>query len=425
MTQGGFDLKRYLDAKFPGHVRTDSELRRQWAAKTAATAFPELDRDLEFVFIRSRRRHCAKFEVAGRGGIIMDDGMSDLLGVGDLLLLDGPYVDDAGLAFAAAQYAEAFHVEADAERTIVAAAQANRRPLVLELLCERGRGTPGRSAAMLFLLLHEVAHFAVDNGVPFVTPRMDDVRRMLSSLVEQNENFAFRLESGESLAELDASLGPDPSPERDMMLGQILSYIGLIRDDPELIREASCDFVALVGLAELRVASGAVEGQKKVSRLNYREFGDALFIALRATRLMVAQEMIRRMAEHVVAGSDPSELAKPFARLTARSKIVTNLASEYFNDVVGGFDLDMPHRSDDPGKPEDPRSHFRDGVDLFQSRSVERLFDPVEQLNRFFGDPVLYSRVASEFMVKQFGSGKPPLEELEPFADGLIASAPF
>jgi len=278
---------------------------------------------------------------------------------------------------------------------------------------------------MLFLLLHEVAHFAVDNGIPFVTPRTEDVRRMLGSLVEQNENFAFRLKSGESLADLDTSLGLDPSAERDMMLGQILSYIGLIRDDAELIREASCDFVALVGLAELRVASSAVEGQKKISRLTYREFGDALFIALRATKLMVAQEMIRRMAGHVVAGSDPSELAKPFARLNARSNIITNLASEYFNDVVGGFEFDTPHRSDEPAKAEDPRSLFRGGVELVHSRSVERLFNPIDQLSRFFGDPVLYSRVASEFMVKQFGYEKPPLEDLEPFADGLIASAPF
>jgi hypothetical protein len=425
MNGAKFDIARYLNAKFPGHVRRDVPQRLEWAAATAAKAFPDLGTPLEYFFIRSSRRHCAKFEVAGSGGIIMDDGLSDLMALGDLLLLDESYADGSGLVFASIQFTEAFHQEADAERTIVCAAAVMREPLLLHKLRQRAANTPGRSAAMLFLLLHEIGHFAIDNRSPFAVSRIEDMRRMVASLIKENENAAGRLKSGDSLSDFDTSIGPGPSPERDTMVAQILSYIDLIRDDEELVREASCDFVALTGLTKLRLANSVDVDRKTVSGVSYREFGDALFIALRAIRLLVAQELIRRTAESVVAGTDPSALALEFARHTARFNIVTNLASEMFDSVVKGFHFDTPHRPDDPGKKEDPVQLFRHGIRLVHERSVKRIFDPIEQLGQFFRDTESYTLVTNEFMLKQFGVVTPSLDQMEELADRLIAAPPI
>lgn len=425
MTEPAFDLDRYLSATYPGHARTDSAARRESAKKTAAGAFPDLTARLDYAFVKSRRRHTEKIQTSSGGIIIVDDKLSSLLSIHDALLLAPSYLPDSGLALMTVPYAEAFQAEDAAERAMVTAAMALGHAPLLRGMRNFAASLPGSSSISLFLLLHEVAHFAVDTGQPFAQPRIADVRQSLDAQLDAVRAVSRRLDDGDNLSDLDTSFGRGPSPERDTVAVQTRTYLAQVGEDDQVVREASCDFVALDGLINLRLRGLRDGDGSTINGLTYREFGDTLLVALRACRLLMGREFLLQTVGNIVREEDPTLLQKSFSHLTMRFNIITNLALEAFAAVVRSMDFTTPYQADDPGRDLDPVDLMTAGVRMLHARSTERVFEPIEQIGLYHRDPGGFRRGARETSASQFGERVPTTTEMRAWAETMIEQFPI
>ena len=135
-----------------------------------ARAFPQFSAPLEFIFLNSRRRSCRQAMDGDAGFIVIDQGQSALLAIEDFIVLGDRFTAQDGPAVLQIPFAEAFDHNGEKERALMCVLRCLAQgPRLASLL----RGTFGRSGhAMLgtFLLLHEIAHFAVDSEQAFAAP---------------------------------------------------------------------------------------------------------------------------------------------------------------------------------------------------------------------------------------------------------------
>jgi hypothetical protein len=425
VTEAAFDLDRYLHALYPGHARIDDPARRQRASRTAADAFPDLNISLDYVFIKSRRRHTEQIPMSSGGAIVIDDKLSSLLLIHDTLLQAPSYLPESGLALMMVPYAEAFYREDAPERALLAATMALEHASLLRGMQKFAASLPGTSSIPLFLLLHEIAHFAVDSGQPFAQPRIGDVRQSLTAQLHAVRGISRRLEGGDALADLDVSFGPGSSPERETMTAQTKAYLHQIAGDEQVVREASCDFVALDGLARLRLKDCWDQDRQTIIGLTYREFADTLLIALRACRLLMGQEFLLQTVGNIVRAEDPTLVQKSFSHQMMRFNIITNLALEVFDTAVGSIGFSTPYRAGDPAKGKDPVPLMKAGMRRLHDLSIERVFNPIEQIGLYHRDPELYRSGAREASMKHFGPQVPPPAEMQGAVEALIEQFPF
>lgn len=425
MTEAAFDLDRYLHAFYPGHARLDDPARCERATRMAKSAFPDLNISLNYTFIRSRRRHTEQLPTSSGGVIIIDDKLSALLLIHDTLLQAPSYLPDSGLALMMLPYAEAFQHEGAAERALLTATMALERAPLLRGMQKFAASLPGTSSIPLFLLLHEIAHFAVDTCQPFAQPRITDVRQSLAAQLDAVQGVSRRLDEGDALADLDVSFGSGSSPERDTMASQIKTYLDHVAGDEEVVREASCDFVALDGLMRLRLEDCRDQDGQMITGLTYREFGDTLLIALRGCRLLMGQEFLRQTVTNIVRAEDPSLVQKSFSHQTMRFNIITNLAFEVFEATVQSIDFSTPYRAGDPGQGKDPVSLMKAGIRRLHALSAERVFNPIEQIGLYHRDPERYRSGIREASMKHFGTRVPSPAEIQGAAEALIGQFPF
>ena len=416
------DLERHLRATYPDHERFEHHPFRADAQAIVRQAYPELAAAIEFVFLKSRRRRYEQLPTDGGGVIVVDEGLSVLSALQDTLLGTASYTPDHGLTLALVPYAEAFKAEGANDHALLCAAMIHeQRGLLRDLHVEMAR-RPGRSALRYFLLLHEIAHFAVDNGASFVAAPLQQVQDAIDELLAQNRSVLERLwQTDDPLADLDVSFSRGPSAERALMAEQTETYIEQIASSTQILREAGCDFVALQGFGRLRLQTRLEDGRP----VSPREFGDVLITGLKACRLLVADEIISETVQNIATESEASLLHASFSELQMRSNVLTGLASSYFEEMLATYPFTVLTEAEDPGASLTPEKRFNQGVELLHHRSVERILTPIEKVGMHHRDTDLFAFDLRAVQRHLWGDQVPAPDMVEAAARDLIGRLPI
>jgi hypothetical protein len=293
-----------------------------------AKAFPQFETDLEFIFLSSRRRTCRQVIDGGKGFIFVDRGEAALLTIEDFILRRNEFEPEDGLAILQLPFAEAFQHSDELERALICTMRCLAQSPRLANLVRSASNEPGHSTPELFLLLHELAHFAVDTEQSFAMPVREMVRSSLDEHCDANELYSDLIERGEALPSGVITSVQDQSPEeRALMARQMRDHVGFVRSNPEVIREASCDFLATAGMLTWRSGLDMLDAKSPaVDTLTRRNIGDVFMLGLRVSRLLMLHHFLDLTAENIAQRQDPSRLSKAFSEMTARHNVSVNLA---------------------------------------------------------------------------------------------------
>jgi hypothetical protein len=416
------DLERHLRATYPDHERFERHPFLADAAAIVRQAYPELAAKIEFVFLRSRRRRYEQLPTENGGIIVVDEGLSTLSAFQDTVLGTSGYTPDHGLALALIPFAEAFKAERADDHALLCAAMIHEHRGVLRDLHVETARRPGRSALRHFLLLHEIAHFAVDTGAAFVASPLELVQGAIDALLAENRSVLERLRRlDDPLTGLDVSFPPGPSAERALMAEQTAAFIEQIAGSTQILREAGCDFAALQGFARLRLQSGLADGRP----VSVRELGDVLITGLKGCRLLVADETISQTVQNIAAGSDASLLHASFSELQMRSNVLTGLAAALLEDLLTKHEFTALTEAEDPGAGLSPGKRFYQGVEWLHRRTVERILTPIEKIGMHHRDEELFASDLRAVQRHCWGDHVPTSELMEAAARDLIGRLPI
>lgn len=375
------ELNRYLNACYPGHQRLNEPNARERAIVAATKAFPGAKLDLDFIFLRSRRRHFEQFVTEEWGNIIIvDEGLSSLTAMQDILLSAQDYTTDHGFALNSVPFAEAFLREEAFERAVFCAARAKKFILFLENLQQVAIKRSQSQAMRLFLLLHEIAHLLVDQSHPLAKRPLADVNEAIDIQIAASRQLVERLRGDDRLSDLDTSLSSEPSAERDLFASQTEIYLNQISATEEIEREATCDLMAMQGLVRYRLYGHLSKDGRQIDGITWREIGDLMLVGMRSVRILMAREYLLDSANSIASGSNPSLVNDPPSHIMIRFNVLANLVFASFERILKTCKFSTPSSTDDPGANVDPVQRLLGGIKMVNDRTVERLFNPINQI---------------------------------------------
>jgi hypothetical protein len=420
-------IERYIASAFAGHQRLHNEKDlRVYAQHVKARAFPELHAPLEFVFLRSRRRHCEQFLHGDGGLIILDQGLTALLAMQDALLTARGYDPDHGLVVMHVPFAEAFRHEDAVEHSLLCVARCLEQRNLLADLCRSTFSQPGHSRLGVVVLLHEIAHFAIDTRQPFAEWIIERVRRGLDDHCQVTEQTGDRLRAGDRIADIDLSVAESPAEDRAVMARQMADHVRHIRSNDEVVRETSCDVLASLGLLALLVGYDTLNGDRPVVHgVTPRQVGDCLLQGLNASRALMAQAFLRQTVENIASKSDPSQLVPPFAQITARYNIATNIVLGLFNGIADEWRFEQRAAPGESGQDIEPTELFARGVQVLAHRSIERLMKPIETIGLLHRDAEAMATELAHRKSALFQDRHPSRFELAAVRDRLLDLIPL
>lgn len=420
-------INRYIDSAFAGYKRLPNEEALQAFAQDVKTrAFPELHAPLEFIFLRSRRRHCEQFLHDDGGVIILDQGLTALLAMQDALLTARSYDADHGLVVMHVPFAEAFRHQDAVEHSLLCVARCLERRTLLADLCRATFSKPGHSRLGVLVLLHEMAHFAIDTRQPFAEWIMEKARKGLDNHSQAVSQTGDRLRAGDRIADLDISVAEGPAEDRAVMARQMADHVTHIQANDEVVRETSCDVLASLGLLALLVGYETLSGDHPtVHGVTQRQVGDCLLQGLNASRSLMAQAFLRQTVENIASQSDPSLLVPSFAQMTARHNIATNIILGLFDGIANEWRFEQRAESDEAEREIDPTHLFAGGVQMLANRSVERLLKPIETIGLLHRDTEIIAAELTQRKNALFPHRNPSRLELAEVRDSLLDLVPL
>jgi len=415
-------IERWLQAAYPGHRRQPNEpALRGHACEVKARAFPQFSAPLEFIFLNSRRRSCRQAMDGGAGFIVIDQGQSALLAIEDLLVLGDRFTAQDGLVVLQIPFAEAFDHNGEKERALMCVLRCLAQGPRLANLLRATFGRPGHSMLGTFLLLHEIAHFAVDSEQAFAAP----VRKMVNGALEEhcdtNLRYSGLIERGEPLpADAETSV-QDRSPEaRALMARQMRDHIGFVGENREVVREASCDFLATAGMLTWQSGIDVLEAETpRVDALTPRNVGDVIALGLRVSRLLMMHHFVGLSAENIAEERDPSRLSKAFSEMTARHNVSVNLAVGLFEGIMESW------RFAEPVDAVEYMKAFRRDIEIMNARSADRLLTPVEEIGLDHRESDRHEHDLKCLRAEFFKGEAPGPQELRETLDAHLAKLPL
>lgn len=391
-----------LRAEFPGGYRRlgHEEGFRTYARDVQAKAFPSWIVDFDVVLLSSRRRECRQVRSEGAPIIIVDQGLTSLLALQDHLLRRQEETPDEELVVASLVFAEALYQNGLFDRACLCASKCLERREALVRLCEHVFRQPGHSGLGLFVLLHEMAHMAVDAAAPFTQQIVSGAKAALTTYRTE----AGRLASGIALGQVhhDPRVTVETS-DPALLASQILAHLSLTQADAEIVREACCDFLACVALLRMKTGYDALSPDFPTpSTKTLREIGDLLGLGMRGARLLMAKTALMQIVGNLARGSDPSLFDAPFSQMTARENIGAILLVDLFAAVARTRTDDRPFEEE--LKSESFVQLFHRDVEVVLARSNRRILEPVETLARYYADPSAYLPDLASVKARSFGN---------------------
>lgn len=415
-------IERFLRATYRGNRRQSNEpTLRQYAREVKAKAFPKFATELDFIFLNSRRRSCRQVVHGDKGFIIIDQGQTALVAIEDFILRAHHFDADDSLTLLQVPFAEAFRRNNELERALMCIERCLAQGPRLGSLLRSTFNEAGHSTLGLFLLLHEIAHFAVDTEQPFTTPVRALVTENLTEHCQTNERYGDLLETGQPLPPNVESSAQDQSLEaRAQMARQMREHVRFVKASREVVREANCDFLAVTGMLTWRSGVDVHEAESpEVDTLTRRNVGDILTLGLRVSRLLMLQHFLDLTAENIAQQQEPSRLTYAFSEMTARHNVSVSLALRLFEGIMETW------RFAEPPESVDYVQAFRQGVEVLNTRSADRLLHHVENIGLDHRDAERYGRDLAILRAQFFRGEAPGRRELEVAVNANIAKLPI
>jgi hypothetical protein len=205
--------------------------------------------------------------------------------------------------------------------------------------------------------------------------------------------------------DVEASVERAPDEARELMARQISSYLGHVEGDAQVLRESSCDFLAVLFLVAWQGKTSTKEilaGHAPC--LSGFQLGDAIMLAWRAARLLMHSELIASTARHISLDVDPTAIEIDFARITARHNITTNL-------YIGLYER-LLERMEPAAARERLAKGFRQSIEILRDRSTESLFAAVEMVGLLNRDAVDFNKVKTRIWADAFPEDPPSEDQI-------------
>jgi hypothetical protein len=413
-------IERLLHAAYPGHRRqANEEALREYARTLKAKAFPQFSTPLEFIFLNSRRRSCRQASDGDRGFIVVDQGQATLMALEDFVLRGNSFAVEDSLTLLQIAFAESFEHNGERERALVCTLRAlSQGPRLAKLL----RGASANAGLVgVFLLLHEMAHFAVDSEQPFTKPVWAAAGDALEDHCRTNLQYAGMIERGEPLPPgVETSVAGQSSEERAVMVRQMREHVAFVRNNREVLRETSCDYLAAAAMLTWRSDIDVLTaGSPAAVALTANNVGDVMALGLRVSRLLMVHHIIDLTAENIAGAQDPSKLSKPSAEMTARHNALVNLILRLFEKIMASWTFT------EPADPDAYVKAFRRDVEITNARSADRFLSQVENVGIDHREPDRHGRDLADLRAEFFGYEVPSEEELRATLDAYMAKLPF
>jgi hypothetical protein len=415
-------IERLLQAAYPGHRRQSNEAAlRDYARKLKAKAFPQFSTPLEFIFLNSRRRSCRQAFDGDQGFIIVDQGQATLMAVEDFVLRGNSFAAEDSLTLLQIAFAEAFEHNGEKEHALICTLRALAQGPRLTNLLRTTFADAGHSTVGVFLLLHEMAHFAVDTGQPFTKPVWATVSDTLEDHCRTNLEYADIIERGGALPpDVETSVQGQSAEARAVMARQMREHVGFVRNNREVLRETSCDYLATVAMLTWRSGIDALTAESPTGgTLTARNVGDVMALGLRVSRLLMLRHFIELTAENIARQEDPSRLSNPFSEITARHNVLVNLMLHLFEKIMATWTFAEPVDSVAYVKA------FRRDVEITNARSADRLLKQVEEIGTDHREPDHHGSDLANLRAEFFQGAAPRDEELRATLDAHMAKLPF
>jgi hypothetical protein len=420
------DISRFLRSVYGQYRRHPNEGEAQRVAQDLKRqAFPALQAPVEFAFINSRRRSFRQTPRDAGGLVIADQGETALVALEDFLVRTPRAGLPQSLTLMQVPFAEAFRRNNSLERSLLCATQALDAAPLLAGLAREAFGQAGYSLVGLFLLLHEIAHFAIDTRQPFAESIRSVVAESLRQHCMTNLEVSERLLRGEGLPDVvESSVADEPPEASAVMARQMREHVAFASNNPEVIREASCDFLAVAGLLSWRTGVDVLEPKSAdIGAVTPQEVGDIVMSGLRVSRLLVVNQFVEQTALHIARAADRSRLEPAFSQLTARQNVMTNLMLGLFDGILEKWQFRQSGES--AASSDELSQHFRDGVEFLNRRSADLLFQAVETIGLFHQEPELVEADFSKLRKRFFGDRAPPQLEIKRALDAVLEKLPF
>ena len=209
------------------------------------------------------------------------------------------------------------------------------------------------------------------------------------------------------------------------MARQVLTYIGHIESDDQILREASCDLLALIGLAQYRLHGHITHAEKAICDLTCRELADTLLLGFTTGRLLMAGDFLRLTANNISHRQDPTRLHISFSHLTMRSNVITNLMINFYEGILENFVFANPSHPDDPANSADPLRSLLAGVRYLNNISADRILKPIEEIGLFHRNTELYKSKLTEIKHLLFGNKAAEEDEIVECTEQLVSILPL
>lgn len=375
-------------------------------------AFPSPPRFPAYVRVTTRDRRSEYYRPSAAlpdGVLVLDTGLTDAL-IDLCCVQAAPGAEGLGRPLAVVLAADAFRREGDFGRYLLCAKAASLQAAAFDILV--GQRPPAMAAfAADFVALHEHAHLALDEDLAWTAPIVATVEAARDSyLAHLHRQRADPTRTPDGFVH---HLGtPIEAYPEGMVAANLDAIIAVVEGNAALIVEASCDWIAALGLMSSLTGAGFLSDPwPRRASGTWRRAADALFLGVRLSRMLgfltLYQEGVRNLLLADAAYRNPPSQVEASARLN----IVVRLASVFQHtlaDVV--FE-------DGPGFPAGATpaqiidaflaSILRDSR-AFHDR-IFRLTEIVEPLRR----PDLFAAAFAELL------GRPPAEDR--FADKAAA----
>jgi hypothetical protein len=318
-------------------------------------------------------------------------------------------------------FAEAFRRTGSLDRALLCAAKSAKAHAPLTALANEALRSPTSRLLEEFLILHEMAHFSYDTGQSYAQPVQDIVSTKLEEHCLSNVNLANLLKAGSQLPRnIETSVSQDPAA-RQIMLRQIAEYVSHVRGHPEIVREASCDYLAVAGLLSRYAGIDVLDGEAPHPvPIPPRRVCDILMIGLRASRPLVVNGFVGQVTSRIADAGDASILGEPYSLAVARQNVVTNLVMALFDSVLQLYEFAPDPQIESEALVE----RFYSDVNWFNQRSADILFKAVETVGLFHRDKAAVAVELDSARSEIYSSGGDPLTEYDAL-EALLEKAPF
>jgi hypothetical protein len=130
------------------------------------------------------------------------------------------------------------------------------------------------------------------------------------------------------------------------------------------------------------------------------------------------QHLLDLTVENIAQQRDPSRSTGAFSEMTARHNVSVNLALGLFESIMETW------RFAEPAASVDDIQAFRQGIEIPNARSADRLPNQVENIGSDCRDAERYGRDLAVLRARFFKGETPELHELPAAVDARIAKLP-